>query len=151
MRTMLEDRKNAQILYVVPKRILSMSLPRAKLVKNFPGCPVEATLSFLDGKWKGVILFHLMEGTLRFNELRRKLPAITQRMLTKQLRELEDCGLVSRTVYPVVPPRVDYALTPLGKSLEPVIRALAAWGEENVFCHAGKREVRSLRDLKPVA
>ena len=119
-----------------------MSLPRSKLVKNFPGCPVEATLSLLDGKWKGVILFHLMEGTLRFNEIRRRLPAVTQRMLTKQLRELEVSGLVSRTIFPVVPPRVDYALTPLGASLEPIIRAMAAWGEENVFCHSGKQEVR---------
>jgi DNA-binding HxlR family transcriptional regulator len=64
-------------------------------------------------------------------------------MLTKQLRELETCGLVSRTVFAVVPPRVDYALTPLGATLEPVIRALAEWGEENVFCHSGKMEVGS--------
>ncbi|MBY4607714.1 helix-turn-helix transcriptional regulator [Rhizobium sp. 9T] len=119
-----------------------MSLPRAKLVKNFPGCPVEATLSFLDGKWKGVILFHLMQGTLRFNELRRKLPTVTQRMLTKQLRELEKSGLVSRTVYPVVPPRVEYKMTPLGTTLKPVILALAAWGEEHVFCSPEGREVR---------
>jgi DNA-binding HxlR family transcriptional regulator len=119
-----------------------MSLPRAKLTTNFPGCPVEATLSFLDGKWKGVILFHLMDGTLRFNELRRKLPAVTQRMLTKQLRELEDCGLISRKVYPVVPPRVEYTLTPLGETLKPVIRALAAWGDEHVFCHPGGMELR---------
>ncbi|MDL2402325.1 winged helix-turn-helix transcriptional regulator [Rhizobium mayense] len=121
-----------------------MSLPRAKLVKNFPGCPVEATLSLLDGKWKGVILFHLMERTLRFNEIRRRLPAVTQRMLTKQLRELEESGLVSRTVFPVVPPRVDYALTPLGASLEPIIKAMAVWGEQNVFCDTGKQEVRPL-------
>jgi DNA-binding HxlR family transcriptional regulator len=119
-----------------------MSLPRAKLTKNFPGCPVEATLSYLDGKWKGVILFHLMDGTLRFNELRRKLPTVTQRMLTKQLRELEKSGLVSRTVYPVVPPRVEYALTPLGETLKPVIRALAAWGKEYVFCRPEGHELR---------
>lgn len=119
-----------------------MSLPRAKLTRNFPGCPVEATLNFLDGKWKGVILFHLMGGTLRFNELRRKLPSVTQRMLTKQLRELEESGLVSRTVFPVVPPRVDYALTPLGITLKPVINALAAWGEENVFCLPQGRHLR---------
>ncbi|MFC5760745.1 MULTISPECIES: winged helix-turn-helix transcriptional regulator [unclassified Rhizobium] len=124
-----------------------MSLPRAKLVTNFPGCPVEATLSYLDGKWKGVILFHLMDRTLRFNELRRHLPAITQRMLTKQLRELEESGLISRTVYPVVPPRVDYALTPLGSTLKPVIRALAAWGDEFVFCSPEGRELRVAKAL----
>ncbi|WP_018898847.1 helix-turn-helix domain-containing protein [Rhizobium sp. 2MFCol3.1] len=121
-----------------------MSLPRDKLTENFPGCPVEATLSFLDGKWKGVILFHLMEGTLRFNELRRKLPSVTQRMLTKQLRELEECGLVSRTVFAVVPPRVDYALTPLGRTLKPVIAALAAWGEENISCRPSGRHLRGV-------
>ncbi|ARO29376.1 transcriptional regulator protein [Rhizobium sp. NXC14] len=119
-----------------------MSLPRAKLVRNFPGCPLEATLSYLDGKWKGVILFHLMKGTLRFNELRRKLPAVTQRMLTKQLRELEGSGLVSRTVFPVVPPRVEYAMTPLGMTLKPVVDALAAWGDDYVFCNPEGRELR---------
>jgi DNA-binding HxlR family transcriptional regulator len=141
---MLDERKNAQILYVVPKRIPSMSLARAKLLKNFPGCPVEATLNFLDGKWKGVILFHLMDGTLRFNELRRKLPSVTQRMLTKQLRELEDSGVISRTVHPVVPPHVDYALTPLGQTLKPVISALAAWGDEYVFCMPDGRHVKDV-------
>jgi DNA-binding HxlR family transcriptional regulator len=118
-----------------------MSRPRAKLVNNFPGCPVEATLTFLDGKWKGVMLFHLLDGKLRFNEIRRKIKSVTQRMLTKQLRELEEAGLVSRTVHPVVPPHVDYALTPVGRSLEPVIRALDLWGKENVFCEDGKRQV----------
>lgn len=119
-----------------------MSRPRAKLVDNFPGCPVESTLTFLDGKWKGVILFHLLSGTLRFNELRRKAPLVTQRMLTKQLRELEDAGLISRTVHPVVPPHVDYALTPLGRSLEPVIQALHAWGKKHVVCEGGKKHVQ---------
>ena len=119
-----------------------MSRPRAKLTSNFPGCPVESTLTFLDGKWKGVILFHLFDGTHRFSELKRKLKSITQRMLTKQLRELEEAGLVSRTVHPVVPPHVDYALTPLGRSLEPVILALDAWGKEHVLCKDGKRLIR---------
>ncbi|EPE99060.1 winged helix-turn-helix transcriptional regulator [Rhizobium grahamii] len=128
-----------------------MSLSRAKLTSNFPGCPVEATLSFLDGKWKGVILFHLMGGTLRFNELRRKLPSVTQRMLTKQLRELEESGLVSRTVFPVVPPRVDYALTPLGLTLRPVIEALAAWGEENVSCLPEGRYLGEVSDVSVTA
>ncbi len=126
-----------------------MSRPRAKLTKNFPGCPVEATLSFLDGKWKGVVLFHLLAGTLRFNELRRKLPTVTQRMLTKQLRELEESGLVSRTVFAVVPPRVEYALTPLGETLKPVIEALASWGEENVFCLPDGRHMRNVTAEDP--
>ena len=120
-----------------------MSRPRAKLTSNFPGCPVESTLNFLDGKWKGVILFHLLaDGTLRFNELKRRLPAVTQRMLTKQLRELEESGIVSRTVFAVVPPRVDYALTPLGQSLQPVIMALARWGEAHVQCRDGEMAAR---------
>jgi len=93
------------------------------------GCPVEATLDLIDGKWKGVLLFHLQSGTQRFNALKRNLPNITQRMLTKQLRELEASGLVLRTVYAEVPPRVEYTLTPLGESLQPIIGALKHWGE----------------------
>ncbi|ODN70968.1 winged helix-turn-helix transcriptional regulator [Methylobrevis pamukkalensis] len=119
-----------------------MSRPRAKLTQHFPGCPVESALSYIDGKWKGVILFHLMAGTLRFNELRRRLPSVTQRVLTRQLRELEDAGIVSRTVHAVVPPRVDYALTARGRTLRPVIEALAAWGQENVICEEGQRRLR---------
>lgn len=95
------------------------------------GCPVEATLEMIGGKWKGVVLFHLMEGVHRFSELRRKLPSVTQRMLTKQLRELEDAGLVTRTVYPQVPPRVEYSLTDLGQTLRPVIAALKTWGDRH--------------------
>ncbi|PVE51121.1 helix-turn-helix domain-containing protein [Rhizobium rhizogenes] len=117
-----------------------MSRPRAKLKDNFPGCPVESTLCYLDGKWKGVILYHLLnEGTLRFNALRRHIPSVTQRMLTKQLRELEDAGLISRTVFPVVPPRVDYSLTALGQSMAPVISALKSWGEAHVVCKDGMK------------
>ena len=93
------------------------------------GCPVEATLDLIDGKWKAIILYHLLKGTLRFNELRRRLAKITQRMLTRQLRELEQVGLVSRTIFAEVPPRVEYALTAHGRSLEPVIRALWVWGD----------------------
>jgi len=92
------------------------------------GCPVEATLDLIDGKWKGVILYHLMDGTLRFNELGRRLRGITPRMLAKQLRELEEGGLVTRTVHAQVPPRVDYALSEEGESMRSVIDALHDWG-----------------------
>src|ERR1700758_2175167 len=94
------------------------------------GCPVEATLDLIDGKWKGVILYHLLDRTVRFNELKRRLSKITQRMLTRQLRELEAAGLIKRTVFVQVPLRVEYALTPHGRSLEPVIRALWVWGDD---------------------
>ncbi len=93
------------------------------------GCPVEATLNLIGGKWKGLILFSLCRGTIRFNELKRQLPNVTQKVLTQQLRELEACGLVVRTIYAEVPPRVEYHLSALGKTLEPVIFSLKAWGE----------------------
>ena len=93
-----------------------------------PRCSVARTVELIGGKWKAVILFYLLDGTLRFNELRRKIPGITQRMLTLQLRELEADGLVERTVFPVVPPHVEYALSPFGTSLEPVLRAMRDWG-----------------------
>lgn len=93
------------------------------------GCPVEATLDVIGGKWKGVILYYLLGGTLRFGELRRHLPDITQRMLTLQLRELERDGIVERTVYAEVPPRVEYRLTCFGQSLEPILLQLRDWGD----------------------
>ena len=96
------------------------------------GCPVEATLEVIGGKWKGIILNHLLTGTLRFNELKKRMPHITQRMLTKQLRELEADNLISRKIYPEVPPKVEYALTEDGKSLEPIIHALKAWGTKRM-------------------
>ena len=94
-----------------------------------PGCPVEAALDVIGGKWKGVILYHLGKGGLRFGALQRSLHGITARMLTRQLRELEADGLVVRTVHAVVPPRVDYALSADGASLKPVIDALYDWGK----------------------
>jgi|SRR5579859_212235 len=94
------------------------------------GCPVEATLDLIDGKWKAVILYHLLNETIRFNELRRRLSRITQRMLTRQLRELEAAGLIHREIYPEIPPRVEYSLTMLGRSLEPVVRTLWTWGND---------------------
>jgi len=100
----------------------------AKAYDCAAGCPVEATLDLIDGKWKGVILYHLLDDTVRFNELGRRLSRITQRMLTRQLRELEAAGLIHREVYPEVPPRVEYSLTKLGRTLEPILRSLWSWG-----------------------
>jgi DNA-binding HxlR family transcriptional regulator len=91
-------------------------------------CSVEAALGVIGGRWKGVVLYWLLGGKLRFGELRRKLPNCTERMLTVQLRELEEDGLLTRTVYAEVPPRVEYELTPFGQSLEPILFALRDWG-----------------------
>lgn len=91
-------------------------------------CSVELALELIGGKWKGVVLFHLLEGKKRFNELRRLVPSVTQRMLTKQLREMEEHKLIKRTIYPVIPPKVEYELTELGKTLEPLLRDLREWG-----------------------
>ncbi|SIR14970.1 transcriptional regulator, HxlR family [Rhizobium sp. RU20A] len=109
-----------------------MARVRRTLLERSPNCPVEGVLDLLDGKWKGVILYHLLSGTLRFSELRRKLKGITQRMLTKQLRELEEDGLITRTVFAVVPPRVDYALSGRGESLRPVLVAMKEWGDRHL-------------------
>jgi DNA-binding HxlR family transcriptional regulator len=92
-------------------------------------CPVEATATVISGKWKPIILFQLTSGPKRFNELRRLVPEITQRMLTLQLRALAADGIVSRTVHERVPPRVEYALTERGWALGPVFDAMSAWGE----------------------
>lgn len=95
------------------------------------GCTaVTTTLAIIGGKWKILILYHLCAGTQRFNELRRLLPDITQRMLTLQLRELEDDGIVHREVYPQVPPKVEYSLTTFGATLIPVIEVMDAWGKQ---------------------
>ena len=96
------------------------------------GCPVEATLEVIGGKWKGVILYHLLSETSRFNELRRLMPDITQRMLTKQLRELEANNLIARKVYAEVPPKVEYSISDYGKTLAPVIHALKEWGLQHL-------------------
>ena len=94
------------------------------------GCSVEATLDVIGGKWKGVILFHLLSGTKRFNELRGLLPSVTHRMLVLQLRELEEAGVVHREVYPQVPPKVEYSLTPFGQSLQPILLLMEQWGDQ---------------------
>ncbi|MDO4294204.1 MAG: helix-turn-helix domain-containing protein [Eubacteriales bacterium] len=91
-------------------------------------CPVSATIRLIGGKYKALLLWHLTGKSLRFSQLHRLVPEATPKMLTQQLRELEADGLVARTVYPVVPPRVDYALTPLGQSLFPILEAMYRWG-----------------------
>ncbi|MEM7636695.1 MAG: helix-turn-helix domain-containing protein [Pseudomonadota bacterium] len=97
------------------------------------GCPVEAALEQISGKWKGLVLYHLINRTLRFSELKRRLGTVTQRSLTKQLRELESDGLVHREVFAVVPPKVEYRLTEKGQKLRPVLEALQVWGRENAL------------------
>lgn len=97
------------------------------------GCPVEAALEIISGKWKGLALYHLLEGTLRFTELKRRIGTVTQRSLTKQLRELESDGLIHREVFAVVPPKVEYSLTDKGEALRPILSALHEWGGEHVL------------------
>lgn len=92
-------------------------------------CPVEATVDLIGGKYKSLILYKLMGGTLRFSQLRKAMPCATPKMLTQQLRELERDGLVQREVFPVVPPRVEYSLTAFGRSIGPVLKAMSAWGK----------------------
>ena len=91
-------------------------------------CPVEATLDLVGGKYKALILWHLSGGTLRFSELRNRIPKATPKMLTQQLRELEADDLVHREVYPVIPPKVEYSLTATGRSLMPILVAMRDWG-----------------------
>jgi len=97
---------------------------------NQYSCPVAGTLDVIGGKWKGVILFHLLDGKKRFNELKKLNSGITQRMLTLQLRELEADGIIHREVYPVIPPKVEYSLTGFGQSLKPIVLLMREWGEE---------------------
>lgn len=98
-------------------------------VKELPACPVETTLMLIGDKWKVLILRDLMPGTKRFGELRKSIGHVSQKVLTAQLREMEAQGLVHRQVYAEVPPRVEYSLTDLGKSLRPILDAMQAWGE----------------------
>ena len=96
--------------------------------KELPACPVETTLTLISDKWKVLILRDLLPGTKRFGELKKSIGHVSQKVLTAQLREMEDSGLLTRTVYPEVPPRVEYALTALGESLRPILDAMWDWG-----------------------
>lgn len=95
-------------------------------------CPVTATLKVIGGKWKLPLLWYLQEGKRRYSELQRMIGGITPKMLAQQLRELERDGIIARTVYPVVPPKVEYSLTAYGRTLQPVIRSLDDWGDKHL-------------------
>ena len=98
--------------------------------KELPACPVETTLTLIGDKWKVLILRDLLPGTKRFGELKRSIGNVSQKVLTAQLRAMEDSGLLTRTVYAKGPPRVEYTLTELGQSLRPILDAMWDWGEE---------------------
>lgn len=104
-----------------------MTEPNTK--KELPACPVETTLTLIGDKWKVLILRDLLPGTKRFGELKKSIGNVSQKVLTAQLRTMEDSGLINRTVYPEVPPKVEYSLTELGRSLKPILDALQNWGE----------------------
>lgn len=97
--------------------------------KVLPACPVETTLMLIGDKWKVLILRDLLSGSKRFGELRKSIGSVSQKVLTTQLRQMEDCGLLTRTVFPEVPPHVEYTLTELGYSLSPILDAMKLWGE----------------------
>jgi len=107
-------------------------MPTIKQYMENYDCAIEATLDVIGGKWKGIILGHLMNETLRYSDIKRLMPKITPRTLTRQLRELERDGIISRNVYPQVPPKVEYSVTPLGKTLDSIARLLSEWGDEHI-------------------
>jgi len=108
-------------------------------------CRVDDALNILVGKWKPIILLHLLQsGTNRFSELKRNLPGITQKMLTQQLRELEEEDIIMRKVYPQIPPKVEYSITEYGKSIEPILEAMHEWGTKHILHKMQKRNQKSM-------
>lgn len=105
-------------------------MSESKTIKELPACPVETTLTLIGDKWKVLILRDLLTGTKRFGELKKSIGNVSQKVLTAQLRAMEENGLLTRTVYAEVPPRVEYTLTDLGESLKPILDAMWNWGEE---------------------
>ncbi len=104
-------------------------------LKKHLACPAEVTADLIGGRWKIVLLWHLLQGVHRFSDLQRAVPGITQKVLTHQLRDMEKSGLLNRTMYAEVPPKVEYQLTPFGLTLKPVVDAMHQWGTE----HASRR------------
>ncbi|MDF2800761.1 MAG: putative transcriptional regulator [Anaerocolumna sp.] len=114
---------------IKPEQMSSVQIKPEHICSGKVPCPVETSLSILGGKWKGIILYRLLPGKRRFNELRREINGITHRVLTLQLRELEADHIIKRTVYAEVPPKVEYELTEFGRTVEPIIIALYEWGK----------------------
>lgn len=108
------------------------------LIKQLPAVPAERTLRIIGGRWKVYVLYYLFEGPVRLSELRRRIPAASQKVLVDALRELEEYGIVKRKIYPEIPPRVEYSLTRLGVTLEPIVHGLCDWG---------KAHAAALRDI----
>lgn len=104
-------------------------MSKSTVIKELPACPVETTLTLIGDKWKVLILRDLLTGTKRFGELKKSLGNVSQKVLTAQLRDMEESGLINRKVYAEVPPRVEYSLTVLGESLNPILDAMKYWGE----------------------
>ena len=119
--------------------------------KELPACPVETTLMLIGDKWKVLILRDLMPGTKRFGELKKSIGSVSQKVLTAQLRDMEEKGLVSRKVYAEVPPRVEYSLTDLGKSLKPILDAMRTWGDNYKAKNMLKAEGAALKRAAPSA
>lgn len=114
---------------------------RKKIINNEYNCEKELTLSVIGGKWKLVILWHLgFEGTFRFNEIRRLFRSISHRILSKQLKELEQDGLISRKVYDSSPPKVEYSITDRGKTVLPIVQAMYEWGKDNMSYYVKRAE-----------
>lgn len=104
-------------------------MSKSTAINELPACPVETTLTLIGDKWKVLILRDLLTGTKRFGELKKSLGNVSQKVLTAQLRDMEESGLINRKVYAEVPPRVEYSLTVLGESLNPILDAMKCWGE----------------------
>lgn len=121
-------RYNTTVTY--EKKVLPEVISMSEQAKTLPACPVETTLTLIGDKWKVLILRDLLSGTKRFGELKKSIGSVSQKVLTAQLRDMEDSGLLTRTVYAEVPPRVEYTLTELGYSLSPILEAMRSWGED---------------------
>jgi len=111
-------------------------------------CPVTHVLNLIGGRWKALIVWNLIEGTMRFSELRNQIEMISEKMLIQQLRELEQDGIVKREVFPVVPPKVEYSLTNLGKSLQPIMEQIVSWGLNNMEAPVVKERISNKLTLQ---